>query len=68
MNRGEIVKIAKLDNGELVEYDTCSSNLTADHDSYKKLSHFIGAGVIWKINGVKQIGIKRYGFWKYKTS
>jgi len=66
--KDKMTRIARLENGELVEYDACSSNLTADNDSISKEKIFLGTGTIWMINGVQQVGIEKYGFWKFKKS
>ena len=64
----KMTRIARLENGELVEYDECSSNLTADNDSISRKKRFLGVGTIWEINGVRQEDPDKYGFWKFKNS
>jgi len=43
--------IAKLDNGEEVEYDACSKNRNAYNP---EIFEYIGQGVIWTVNGKNQ--------------
>lgn len=47
-------RIAKLHSGRLVEYDAASSGLTPNSQYYGHAFDFIGIGIIYSVNGVKQ--------------
>lgn len=56
------IRTAKLDNGEIVEYDACSKNGMNAYD----IKHFryIGHGKIHAINNIAQEGLEDYYFFR----
>ena len=57
----EPIRIAKLENGEKVNYDACG-NSQHDYPHYE----YIGEGIIWTINGVNQNSTTKRHFFKRK--
>jgi len=69
---GETHKIAKI-NGELVQYDMCSTHvidITNEtlHLTEREGFEFLGEGIIHSINGNVERGDKLYLFWKRAVS
>ncbi len=57
----EPIRIAKLENGEDVQYDLCSEN-NEGHPNFE----YIGPGIIWTINGINQNSTTKRHFFKRK--
>lgn len=52
-------------NGEEVEYDTCAQSRETHIEQEKKFGWvYLGKGVIWAINGIKQNFEEEHHFWK----
>lgn len=54
-------------NGQILEYD--NANMT-DHRPFALNEpewQYLGEGVIWSVNGVRQAGKERLHFWKRKV-
>lgn len=58
------VKIAKLDNGDFVQYD-----ILTDLDKNPTIKvEFLGEGIIYSINGILQKWNDRYKFYKLSSN
>lgn len=59
---------ARLENGMIIEYDTCCLAGTAHGFGPKVLAKFLGRGIIHEVNGVLQVypttNPPVYDFWK----
>lgn len=55
-------------NGKIVSYDSCDTGLWMEPKTQirgKVLWVYLGCGIIWAINGIRQKGNTAYHFWKF---
>ncbi len=62
-----IIQQCKLDDGRLEFYDQCSDNSLNSYCAKNKNRYeYLGEGIVWKLNGILQEGIRKFHFYRRK--